>query len=49
MIYLGPLKHRIGPLRNQEYVFYIVGVTSFGASCGSDIPGDLNEFEKFVT
>lgn len=33
----GPIQFRIRV--NQEDIFYIVGVTSFGASCGSDIPG----------
>lgn len=34
----GPLQHKTK--FNQEDIYYIVGVTSFGASCGSDIPGN---------
>lgn len=33
----GPIQFRIRV--KQDDIFYIVGVTSFGASCGSDIPG----------
>lgn len=34
----GPLQYKI-ELANKDSLYYIVGVTSFGASCGSDIPG----------
>lgn len=42
----GPIQYR--KLFNHENIFYIVGVTSFGASCGSDIPGVYTRVNNFL-
>lgn len=42
----GPIQFRTR--FNQEDIFTIVGVTSFGASCGSSIPGVYTRVSKYL-
>jgi len=42
----GPIQYRTRV--KQDDLFYIVGVTSFGASCGSDIPGVYTRVAEYL-
>lgn len=42
----GPIQYRTRV--GHEDVFYIVGVTSFGASCGSDYPGVYTRVSEYL-
>jgi secreted trypsin-like serine protease len=36
------------PLPLNEFYYTVVGVTSFGASCGSNIPGVYTRVDKYL-
>lgn len=43
----GPLQLKV--YVRQESVFYIVGITSFGAGCASDFPGIYTRVSEYLT
>jgi len=42
----GPIQSKITV--NQEYVYFIVGITSFGAACGSNLPGVYTRVAEYL-
>lgn len=47
LFYLGgPIQQKF--FVNEESYYYIVGVTSFGSGCGSDVPGKCIHFQSIA-
>lgn len=43
---LGPLQYKT--FVKQDSLYYIVGITSFGASCGSEVPGVYTRVAEYL-